>query len=339
MIFDLRRLTVPWVAKKRKKIKTDMKKLIGIAIVAACLGLVLSCQKEGWGTRKSVQAVFSVQVPVESVTRAVSQGEKADVVFYEVWDEDFSERLYPHSGKEDNSAEVRGGVAEIVMDLVKDQTFNLIFWAQNEDCGAYSWQNLKNVDVDYAKFTSDQKDVYDAFYAVVAGFRPDGSSKTVYLYRPFAQINFCASKMTTTMGELSLQGNIVKVSQVARTFSTISGTGINPINDVTFTTEAGYVEDRIIEVDGNDFTWVSMNYLLVPTLSYDKPSATVNLTADFETELGTVRQSVVNVPIQTNHRTNIVGDLFTAGTTLKIVVDPDFNKPDKPTIEVNNNNI
>lgn len=316
-----------------------MKKLFGIVALTAGLLLAGSCQKDSSRAEEpeTVQMAFRVEIPSEAVTRAVSQAENVDIVYYEVWNEAFDERLFPYEGSADNSASVSGCVAEIMIDLVKDQKFNLIFWAQNSLCKgegkAYTWTDLKKINVDYSKFTEDQKDVYDAFYAVLPDVEGDGNSKTVYLYRPFAQVNFCASQMTTSMGDIVLSGNSVKISQVATVFDTVNGVGILPSSGsdgtgVTFTSGAGLVEDEKIEVSGIIYDWVSMNYLLVS-------QPTIEVMADFHTNFGTVNRKVLNVPVQKNYRTNIIGDLFLAGTNIKIVVAPSFTTPEMPPIEIN----
>ena len=315
-----------------------MKKLFGIVALAAGLLMAGSCQKESSksGDPETVQMAFRVEIPSEAVTRGVSDAENVDVVYYEVWNETFDELLFPYPGSAENSARVSGCVAEIMIDLVKDQKFQLVFWAQNSSCNAYSWTDLKAIDVDYSKFTADQKDIYDAFYAVLPDVEGDGTAKSVYLYRPFAQVNFCASSLSTsTLGDITLSGNTVTVSEVATRFNTRTGLGEVPVQDKSFSTEAALVEDQTIEVGGTDFHWVAMNYLLVPCPSADKPAVNVTVTGEFLTNFGTVIQSVPNVPIQRNYRTNIVGDLFTAGANLRIEVIPGFTG-DKPTIEVNN---
>ena len=300
-------------------------------MVAGALLMAGGCQKEGseGEVPASVKTTFSVEIPMEAQTKDVSKAEKTDIVYYEVWDEAFEQRLFPYEASQENFARVNGCAAEVIIDLVQDQKFNLVFWAQNEACGAYSWNDLRKVNVDYSKFTDDQKDVYDAFYAVLPDVEGDGQPKTVRLYRPFAQVNFCATELQTTLGHITLSGNTVTVSEVATTFNTRTGLGENPAANVAFSTAAGFVEDQTIEVDSQTFHWVAMNYLLVASAS----NVTVN--ADFVTNFGTVHHDVFNVPVQRNYRTNIVGDLFTTGAKLNIIVDPGFVKPDKPTIEIN----
>lgn len=312
-------------------------------MVAGALLMAGGCQKEGSEVEvpASVKTTFSVQIPMEPQTKDVSKAEKTDIVYYEVWDEAFQQRLFPYEASQENFARVNGCAAEVIIDLVQDQKFNLIFWAQNAGCGAYSWNDLRKVNVDYSKFTADQKDVYDAFYAVLPDVEGDGQPKTVRLYRPFAQVNFCATELQTTLGPITLSGNTVTVSEVATTFNTRTGLGENPAPNVAFSTAAGFVKDQTIEVDSQTFHWVAMNYLLVASAPVsgsapvEDPSVNVTVTADFVTNFGTVHHDVINVPVQRNHRTNIVGDLFTTGAKLNIIVDPGFVKPDKPTIEIN----
>lgn len=302
--------------------------------VTMLLVAMASCQKEVSeivGREEILKTTLIVQMPAEPQTRTVSEAAETDVVYYEVWDESFEKRLFPFEGSSDNSAAVQDRVAEIVIDLVKDQTFNLIFWAQNKDCGAYSWTDLKNVTVDYSKFTSNNKDLYDVFYAVEKVFA-DGEDKTIKLTRPFAQLNFGAVSMSTTLGDLSITRNEVTVSKVATAFSTVDGQAVTDsyVGDVKFTAETGGLvqtetQGRMdLEVGDNSFYWVAMNYLLVPAV--DK--ATVTVDAVFETNSGTVTHKVENVPLKKNYRTNIVGDLFTSNAHLTVKVCPAFNKPD-----------
>lgn len=310
-----------------------MRKIISYVFILTGFCLAASCQKapDVGQNESDIPVRLSVALPEAVATRTVSEAEMTDVVYYEVWDEAFEKRLFPFEGSSDNSAAVQGKVAEIVIDLVKDQTFNLIFWAQNKDCGAYSWADLKNVTVDYSKFTSNNKDVYDAFYAVEKVFA-DGEDKTIKLTRPFAQLNFGATSMSTTLGDLSITKNEVTVSKVATVFNTVDGeAAADKAGSVKFTAgTGGLVQDekddhKDLEVgEDNRFYWVAMNYLLVPAA--DK--ATVTVDAVFETDNGTVTHKIENVPLKKNYKTNIVGDLFTSNARLTVKVCPAFNKPD-----------
>lgn len=308
-----------------------MRKLI--YIVGVLLFAAVACQKEGehGSQRGECLTRLTVQVPEDVATKTVSQAELVDIVYYEVWSEDFQTLLM------EGSNEVENRVAEMELALVTDQTYNFIFWAQNEAAQTYTWTNLKQVNVDYSKFTTNNKDCYDAFYAVET-FTADGQAKTVRLYRPFAQLNFGASTMNAAFGEFQINSNTVTVSKYATAFDTVNDKAVDYVDaSMTFTANAGGLvqtetdDDKDLLIGEAAYYWVAMNYLLVP----DETNAIVTVSATFNTNIGPVTHNVPNVPLKMNYRTNIVGDLFTSTSSLKIVVDPDFNKTDE-NINVNN---
>ena len=308
-----------------------MRKIFAFAAFAAMVFASGACQKDGaiGGRGESCVTSFSIEMPQEAVTKAVSEGDHVDVVYYEIWDEDFTNILG------EGSEAISGGRLEKEFVLVKNQTYNFIFWAQKsfESDAPFSWTNLKEITVDYSKFTSNNKDCYDAFYATAKDVVADGNTKNVYLTRPFAQLNFGASVMDTAVGEFTVESNTVTVKQVATVFDTVAGKASSansqPV-DVTFTAEdGGLVQDETeydkdLEVGSNTYYWVSMNYFLVPA----ETEANVVVEATFETTLGTVSHSISSVPVQKNYRTNIVGDLFTNTSKFIIKIVPGFKEPD-----------
>ena len=306
--------------------KIIMKKLI--YIVGVLLSAFVACQKEEAkdGHGEDCVARLTVQVPEDVLTKAVSQAALVDIVYYDVWTEDFETLLFSGSGPVEDCR------AELEVALVMDQTFQFIFWAQNENAdGPYSWTDLKKVNVDYSKFTVNNKDCYDAFYAV-AEIVADGEDKVVRLYRPFAQLNFGASTMNADFGDFTITSNSVTVSKYASAFDTVGGKAVDYVNaPVTFTAATGGLvqaetqDSKDLQVGDGTYYWVAMNYLLVPS----DQSTTVNVEASFTTKVGTVKHKIPNVPLNKNYRTNIVGDLFTSTAKLNIVVEESFKTPDE----------
>lgn len=304
---------------------------LNIVFFAALLAL-LSCEKQEEIVNAEYAAVeVAVSLADGNQTRSVSQAENVDRVYYEVWDESFTRRLFPIENLQGNYAQVSNCTANVKLQLLKDQKFNLIFWAQNSGCKVYSWTDLKNISVDYKGFTSNNKDVYDAFYAVES-IVSNGLPKEVKLYRPFAQLNFGTSTMETSVGPFTIESNSVTVSEVATSFNTLSGKANSDsyAAKVAFTAlQGGLVQEesenrKDLTIDGNSYYWVAMNYLFVPSAA----QATVTVDAVFNTSDGTVSHTISNVPLKRNYKTNIVGDLFTKGAELTIKVVPDFYKPD-----------
>ena len=187
------------------------------------------------------------------------------------------------------------------------------------------------MNVNYDLFTENNKDCYDAFYAVEP-INADGKSKSIFLYRPFAQLNFGASTMQTSVGEFTVDKNVVTVTNVSKSFNTVSGNAsTTDVASVRFeATNGGLVQaettdSKDLKVGNNYYYWVAMNYLLVAAGSEDN----VEVVAQFYTTGGLVEHSIGSVPVQKNYKTNIVGDIFTNTSAFTITVVPDFMPEDK----------
>lgn len=302
-----------------------MKKIFWIAAAVAGLFTAASCQKESAKTGEAV-VTLSVEVPASLETKAIAKAENADIVYYEVWNADWSKQLFPVDNAALASEKVENKKATVELTLVADQTYNFIFWAQNEACGAYDVNELKKVKVNYDVISAKgNKDVYDAYYAVKALTVTGPINETITLYRPFAQLNFGASKMESDLGAIKIGTTAVTVDGLATVFNTIAGVGETPATaPVTFAAEDLASTAEKLVTNNSEYTWVTMDYMLM----MDKKT-TVDITADFEVEgIGTVHHEVNAVPLERNYRTNIVGDLFTTDAKLQIVIDPAFEEPD-----------
>lgn len=302
-----------------------MKKIFWIAASVAGLFAAASCQKESAKTGEAV-VTLSVEVPASLETKAIAKAENADIVYYEVWNADWSKQLFPVDNAALASEKVENKTATVELTLVADQTYNFIFWAQNEACGAYDVNELKKVKVNYDVISANgNKDVYDAYYAVKALTVTGPINETIKLYRPFAQLNFGASKMESSFGNIELGATSVTVNSLATVFNTIAGVGETPAAaPVTFVAEGLASTAEKLVTNNSEYTWVTMDYMLMMD-----EKTTVDIIADFVVkEIGTVNHSISSVPLQRNYRTNIVGDLFTTDAKLQIVIDPAFEEPD-----------
>lgn len=314
-----------------------MKKLFYCAIALIVL-LAGSCQQEKLRTpSEEVTVTLDVQIPAETQTKKISEAELTDLVYFEVWSADWSKKFTVTP----SSATVVNCQAQVTLSLVKDQIYNIIFWAQNKECGAYTWTDLKNVKVDYTKIAADgNQDKYDAFYAVQPFTITGPIKETVKLYRPFAQLNFGATKMSTSLGAITIGATEVTVSAgLATSFNTVLGKGEDLTTaPVTFKSTGLVSSTETLDVDldkdgsyetDEKFTWVSMDYMLMAD-----ETATYTIDAVFNVDgVGAVKHNLSYIPLKKNYRTNIVGDLFTSDANLTIIVDPDFNKPDEVILD------
>ena len=306
-----------------------MKKLLIFASAAIATLFAGACQREeGSSAAEEVSVNLSLQLPAQVETKAIAKAELTDVVYYEIWNSDFSKKLYPLEGQAPAYVAVSNCQATLDITLVSAQTYNFIFWAQNQNCGAFNVTDLKSVKVDYSVISAaGNQDKFDAFYAVKKIAVTAPINENVTLKRPFAQLNFGADAMTTIFGNVNVGLSSVKLSSLATQFNTISGVGEGEIKDVVFNAN-GIVTTEALEVSGKSYTWVSMNYVLMQAQqSVAQVDAEFNLGMDVP-----VKHSIPSVPLKKNHRTNIVGNLFTADAELSIVVEPTFAQPDETVI-------
>ena len=317
-----------------------MKKFLLYASAVSAMMLAGSCQKEVLEPVSEGEASvkFSIALPDGLQTKAMSQAESTDIVYYEIWNSDWSRQLYPveEAGVQSAyaSAVVDGCKATIDLKLISDQTYNFIFWAQNEACGAYDVTELKNVGVNYGVIGAEgNQDKFDAFYAVET-IRVEGPiNKTITLFRPFAQLNFGADEMTTTFGDIVVTDTEIEVSGLATVFNTLTGYGETPVASPVAFQAKGIATNEALVTGGKSYTWVAMDYMLMMD-----NQALVNVEASFGVDGmdDPVTHSLTNVPLKKNYRTNIVGDLFTTDAKLQIIVDPEFNQPDEILTIVDN---
>lgn len=314
----------------------QMKRIFWIAMGVTSL-ITASCHKEqttlGVGTEAVV--AFTVAVPDGLETKAMSQAENADIVYYEVWNADWTKQLFPIDNSALASEPVQNKKATIELSLVVDQTYNFIFWACNEACNAYDVSELKNVKVNYATIASQgNQDKFDAFYAVEDIVVTGPINETITLYRPFSQLNFGSSKMESSFGPIEVGETVITVTGLATAFNTIEGKGHTLAAEPVSFKAKGLATDEKLSTSGADYTWITMDYMFMMD---DKSIVDVKAELDV-VGIGKVTHEVPSVTLQKNHRTNILGTLFTADANLQIVIDPDFNKPDHnvyvPNMEV-----
>ncbi len=309
-----------------------MRKIFVIAAAVAAVFMACSCQKEqpiGGVKGPEATVTFTVDLPVSVQTKSISQAEYADVLLYQVWNSDQTKQLYPIQDGEVAKAEVvdvkvanevKKG-ATVQLSLVKDQTYTFIFWAQNSQFKGFSTPDLRNVKVDYSKFGANS-DYCDAFYAHEVLTVSGPIEQTITLTRPFAQLNFGTSKMSSDLGDINLEAVQVEVSKLSYVFNTKEGKGdTNWVQEkVVFNSKGLATTEKLTTADG-DFTWVKMDYLLM-----QEEQDNVNITATFEVGIEdmVVTHVVPSVPLRVNHRTNIVGELFTTDAKLAIIIDELF---------------
>lgn len=333
-----------------------MKKLILIAASLASMFLAGSCQRENLepaATDKSV--TFNVEAPAAMQTKAIADGLNVDELIYEVYltedkeQKDLADAVKLYQGKvEMTKVEARYAssgyinTAEVTVELLQDQHYTVLFWAQVAGTGAYNTTNL--TEVKYNKAYGENDTQYNAndeslaaFYAVEHITDGDPAVKDVTLRRPFAQLNLGTTNAKANSDgtyTIALDQSKVKVENVPTAFNvatsavSVPATMYFKMSDVP--AKSSDEADRTLTVNDKPYQYAGMNYLFASkdntvTVTYDIQA---NLTTkDGVVEAATVNNTVTNVPLKENHRTNIIGNLLTSQTEYEVVVDAKFEEP------------
>lgn len=301
-----------------------MKKLFLLIFMVSAF-LAVSCQKgDVQNARNAAEVTFSVDVPAGVAVKSIGDGSSATELYYAVFDD---EGKYLEGLAQEAPLVVEDKTAEITLKLVRNFTYTIVFWAQAPGA-PYTFDPEEGVvTVDYSGDANDEK--RDAFCKVHTFSVPDRATfeETVYLKRPFAQINFGAADLdyVTELG-LDMKSTVV-IDGLADTYDILNGVVYgNASTQFALTTvpaQCNPVETLVVE--GKEYGYVSMNYVLAPS---GEGSELATVSATFEYNGADVQVNVPNVPYRMNHRTNIIGSFFTDQVKFTIVVDEAFLQPD-----------
>ena len=312
-----------------------MKKLMLFASALAGLFLAASCQQENLEpAAKGTAVTFTVEAPAALQTKAIADGMNVDELIYEVWindaqTNDLAQKLYQSSTEmfeEDGKNK-----ATVTLDLVNDQNYTVLFWAQVAAADAYITDELTAVT--YAKAIdayAANNESLAAFYAVSYIDDSTAANQTVYLTRPFAQVNLCtlnerAPEKNPADYTIAIVNSKMTLKNVPTEFNVATG-DVDGDAEFEFTYAPVPSDPSTIKVSEKEYYYAGMNYVFA--------GDNLELTYDIQTSLnGSTNYAVVNnvissVPVKKNYRTNIVGNLLTSKTDYEIIVDADFADED-----------
>ena len=304
-----------------------MKKFLFLGALAAMLLGTASCSNDMEPAMTDDGMVqFTIELPGNIDSRAIADGMTANKLTVAVYDENGNElpdirvnKDIPHQ-------------TTVEFKLVKGQTYSFAFWAQAEGA-PYTFDTAgKSVSVDYTNAKCNDE-TRDAFYAYKTLTVDGPINQTVYLTRPFAQLNYGADDLAAAKaaGIVPLQTKLV-VSKVANTFNLATGEATGEVENVEFaladlpdatTDDDGNVTPATLTVENKPYAWMEMSYFLVPA---NEANVDVEMTAT--TTQQNVDVPVANVPVKKNHRTNIVGSLFTEDAIFNVIIDQNFDVAD-----------
>ena len=300
-----------------------MKKFLFLGALAAMLLGTASCSNDmepAMGDDGMVQ--FTIELPGNVDSRAIADGNTANQLTVAVYDADGNELPDIRVNKEIPHQ------TTVQFKLVKGMTYKFAFWAQKPGCEAYAFDaSTGKVTVDYSKAVANVDDG-DAFSNTATLTVTGPMTETIYLYRPFAQLNYgdVMEDYTAAMAAgIDFAKTAVTVKQVATSFDIMNQTTASDnLVDVTWPAAASAIGENL-NVENVDYKWLSMCYFLVPS-DQANVETELSLLNTAGTAFNTIKVS--NVPVQKNHRTNILGNLFTDDVNFNIIIDERFDQPD-----------
>lgn len=302
-----------------------MKKILLFASALAGLFFAASCQQENLEPVGGNTVTYTVQVPDALATKALGDDvSNVNIVHYEVYrtaeantvDFTGTDNLLYHK-----TAPMTAGTATINLELVNDQNYTVLFWAQvGVENEAYDVTDLTNVTV--------KTDLYanKVDYAAFAGrdFIVEGKNlagRTVTLTRPISQINIATTPESLKgngafIDDVVLEGSSVTVIGLSNSFD-VANQAANAEMEATYEFDEQDVPTETLEVNYKDYTYVAMNYVGFA----DALGTQVTVSYVINTTEGNIDNEIKNVPVKPNYRTNIVGNLITSTSDYTITLE------------------
>lgn len=235
-----------------------------------------------------------------------------------------------------------GDKFKLTLPLLPDETYTIVFWAQNSNSQAYDFNTTDGtVKVDYSKLALNVDD-HDVFF-LGRQHRVGVDNTEVTLVRPLAQINIGTDDLDAALA-LGAEHNTTKmaVSGVHNVLDLRTGL-VSKSDDFNGKVEFDEVEalpnnypvTHPLQADGKSYKYMAMAYVLTgaeeaaatPADETPADGALLNLDLTFnytdENRTPTLR-SIPSVPVRRNHRTNIYGSLITSMTNWTISLDTGF---------------
>lgn len=314
-----------------------MKKLVNIIAAFTTVLSAVSCQQELLdASRSDAKVTFKVDVPEIARTKAVGDEEYINNLVFAVYKTDANKledaqasmssntlvyQVNPKSMGE-TTAFTTDGKTSVTLDLVNDQKYIVLFWAQVDQTWV-SGDDFDLTDISYPKVNDNNvlvanSDVYSVFSGVSFIEKVDGSrTESVSLYRPFAQLNIASSDPKDYNVEITHSS--VKVYGAAANFNAATQTAGSATTNVEYT----LAENPKGQFNSNYPHHIASNYL------FANGNIKVEYTIVTESH-GTIvnyDSPITNVPVAKNYRTNILGNLLTSDVKYDVTLEKGWLEP------------
>ena len=262
---------------------------------------------------------FTVELPADAQARSRAEYGDGLTALNLQW------QVYDESGAKMNvqgNTTFTNRVATVTMRLANSRKYNILFWASATG-SPYSFNpDTKEVAVNYTGVTA-QDERHDAFFAhyEMSAAVSGSISETVYLYRPFAQVNIGATDATQAKNAgWETETTQVTISKAYKTLNLYNGEVTNPTEVVyAYAAKPAATETFPASVTAD---YQSMVYVLT-----EPTSNLVDVKFEAKDNGDVITRTYTNVPVQRNYRTNIYGNILTEEANFTIEIKPGFQTP------------
>lgn len=282
-----------------------------------------------------VNATFTIGAENGIGTRAVGEGLTANTVVCAVFDANGEEMVNLRQ-----YLPVVNKTAIYSKRLAKGQDYRVAFFAYNAQDAAgtslyYDVTNMKSIKVlgNQASNVED-RDAFTAYVDIDGDELTNLSNveKDVTLYRPFAQLNLGVDeteRQDAANAGVVITNTAIKVTNVWNAFNAYDDDIADDAVAAPMEFALNGVPTQKLTVNGAEYTYLALNYLLVGDKGAEKSLSDVEF--KWEAVGGKTNEPTthfVNIPVQRNYRTNIIGKLLTTPADFNIVIDAAFEDPD-----------
>lgn len=324
-----------------------MKKYFLFALAAIVSLVFAACSEEVLSDSQSeemVDVVYTINTQSQANTRATHDGDGAAAnvnrFICEVWHVGTNDALSLYK-REVKTVDTGTTSTNFNLRLVASQNYKVLFWADCADTSGddlyYTTNTDKGLQEIAIKKNAEDKyvgnnDALDAFFAVESIEKENLKgilTKTVYLKRPFAQLNVITTDIDdikeSSMADDMVPNKVEMTVNAPTKFSMLEGLISEP-QDIEYTANVYYSQYAEGASDYDyGYCTLAMNYFFAP--ANEQAVETVEFVAiNGSTELASLE--FANIPLQRNYRTNIIGDLLTDAVNYTVTIVPTWNTPE-----------
>ena len=213
--------------------------------------------------------------------------------------------------------------------LFKNQQYTFAFWADNGG-EYYDASDLSAVKYADGKAVVAGVDAKDAFSAAETITFTQSISKTITLYRPFAQLNVITTDLAALRADVASAEmynsfkpkNFKTTITVPTQFNVLTGAASGE-TELILAADEFYGKTPYSYEDAQEQATMFMAYIFATR--DEKDVRNINFKFDVDSQTGNNTFDFTDVPFQRNYRTNILGNFLSGDAEWTVIIDPDWD--------------